>query len=166
LRAIEFWDSTGGGQKLYLRWHNLTRNWLVKTVGAHAYLVDDDGHGNLTVFEGEAEDETAVIDFGRLRAIPDQPFPGEHQNSLNENSVTVPTIGTPNPKACLEAESARINAIPNLLYSPFGPNSNTVAHDLVRACGVDMGPPDWRLFGWDDDLRPYDPFADNPFVTD
>ena len=157
---------TGGGQRLYLRWHSLTRNWLVRALGAHAYVVDDDGRGNRTVFEGEAEDENATIDFGRLTVWPDRTFPGESQNSPGDHSIPIPTIGTPNPKACLEAESARINAIPNLLYSPFGPNSNTVAHDLVKACGLDMDAPDWRLFGWNDELRPYDPRIDNPFWTD
>jgi RHS repeat-associated protein len=155
----------GGGQRLYLRWHSLTRNWLARALGAHAYVVDDDGRGDLTVFEGEAEDESALIDFGSLQVL-ERPFPGEPQNSPGDSSIQLPTIGIGNPKACLEAEAARINAIPNLLYSPFGPNSNTVAHDLVRTCGIDTDAPDWRLFGWNDELRPYNGFIDNPFYGD
>jgi hypothetical protein len=156
---------TSGGQRLYLRWHPLTRNWLARTLGAHAYVVNDDGQGNLTVFEGEAEDESAIIDFGRL-LVEERPFPGEPQNSPSDQSIPLSTIGTTNPKMCLETEAARISAIPNLLYSPLGPNSNTVAHDLISTCAVDMGPPDWRLFGWGDQLTPYDPFIDNPFYGD
>src|ERR1019366_369141 len=71
---------TGGGQRLYLRWHSLTRNWLARTLGAHTYVVNDGGHGSLTALEGEAEDESAVIDFGHL-LVEDRPFPGEPQNS-------------------------------------------------------------------------------------
>jgi hypothetical protein len=127
--------------------------------------VVDDGPGNVTVFEGEAEDENAIIDFGRLEVL-ERPYPGEPQNSPSDRSIPLSTLFTPNPKMTLEQEKARIEAIPDLLYSPLGPNSNTVAHDLVRAVGVDMGPPDWRLFGWNSSLqRPFG-FPDNPFLTD
>jgi hypothetical protein len=96
------------------------------------------------VYGAQIERGLEIIDFGRP-ARRGTTIPRRATEFSSDQSIPLSTIGTTNPKMCLETEAARISAIPNLLYSPLGPNSNTGAVEVVRG---NADPPSLGAGSW------------------